>query len=141
MLVPSGKWSVSLNGERFGEAEYNSKDEAIEAVLKGLESKEGYYFEDEIDFEPLHKSDVSYFYVGQAYCFEAKIDVDDVIERLQESCYNELDEWGESYLEDLPNSKKEDLESRLNQAFKEWEHKWHMAHNSFIVDDVERVLV
>lgn len=139
MLVPSEKWAVSLNGERFGEAEYNSKDEAIEAVLNGLESKEGYYFEDEIDFEPLHKLDVSYFYVGEAQRFEAKIDVDDVIERLQEACCNELDEWGESYLEDLPNSKKEDLESRLNQAFKEWEHKWHMTHNSFIVDNVEKI--
>lgn len=41
----------------------------------------------------------------------------------------------------LPDYKKTDLESRLNQAFKEWEHKWYMAHNSFIVDDVERILV
>jgi hypothetical protein len=49
-----------------------------------------------------------------------RFDADDIIERMQESAFDECGEWAEDYLQSVPADKCKALEAHLTAAATEW---------------------
>ncbi|HJV75394.1 MAG TPA: hypothetical protein VJ654_14300 [Noviherbaspirillum sp.] len=84
------EWAYSFNEEN-----YNGSETSIEAAIA----------------EALAEADDrEAFWIGKCKRFVGRGDADDVIERLQEQCYEECGEFGETYLEDVTKEERQELE-------------------------------
>ncbi len=113
-------WSTDYEG-------YETKEEAIKdglgMVNEGVE--EG-----------------SAFRVGKIVaCRMSKIDAGRVVEDAQDRLYNEVGEYGETYLEDVTEEQEKELEEALNNVFYEWHKKHNLFSNCYTVEDEEYVTI
>lgn len=89
--APAAEWAYSFDEER-----YHGHEPSIEAAIAEALAEAG-------DEEAAH------FWVGRCKRFVGTGDAASVIERLQEQCYGECGEYGETYLEDVTAEEKQEL--------------------------------
>ncbi len=84
----------------------------------------------------------SAFRVGRIIpCEISGIDTERVIEYAQDRLYDEVGEYGETYLEDVTEEQEKELEEALNNVFYEWHKKHNLFPTCFTVEDEEYVSI
>jgi hypothetical protein len=83
----------------FNELEYSGSEPTMaEAIAHALG-------------EAANEEGIEQFWIGKCVRFAGEGDADSVIERLQERCYDDCGEFGETYLEDVTQAEKDELEA------------------------------
>ena len=80
------------------------------------------------------------FKIGQCEEINHGIDVDDVLERINNTMYDEAGEVAEDYLDDVKDEHKEELEKELNKVFFAWQEKHKYKPNFYIIVDEEVIV-
>lgn len=113
-------WNTDYEG-------YKTKEEAIKDGLRMVNegTEEG-----------------SSFGVGRIVpCRMSGIDTERVIEYAQDRLYDEVGEYGETYLEDVTEEQEKELEEALNNVFYEWHKKHNLFSTCYTVEDEEYVTI
>lgn len=145
MFVATNKWYVSLYGEDFNGDSFNSKEEAINAVMEELNTNGTYYFEDyekiNYDDTKLRKCDIICFFVGQSFEFYPDIDIERIFDNARAQA--EWEFYGDEfdYLENVPEEAFNELETIMNGAFMTWQKMYNLGLNRWRIGNVERVIV
>ena len=80
------------------------------------------------------------FKIGQCEEINHGIDVDDVLERINNTMYDEAGEVAEDYLDNVKDEHKEELEKELNKVFFAWQEKYKYKPNFYIIVDEEVIV-
>jgi hypothetical protein len=89
--APVAEWAYSFDEEQYRGSEPTIEDAIAEAIAEAA------------------SGDYGQFWVGKCKRFAGAGDANSVIERLQEQCYEECGEYGETYLEDVTAAEKQEL--------------------------------
>ena len=119
------KWTYELdiNSDIWSGGICDSREEAIaEATKEAL-----------ID-------NIKEFKIGQCEEINHGIDVDDVLERINNTMYDEAGEVAEDYLDNVKDEHKEELEKELNKVFFAWQEKYKYKPNFYIIVDEEVIV-
>lgn len=123
----SEKWcyELNVNSEIWRGSVCDSKEEAIkeatsEAVQDGIN-----------EFKIGRVEDVSNY----------GIDVDDALERINATMYDEVGEVAEDYLFDVTKEHQEELEQKLNEVFFAWQEKYKYKPTFYTIEAEEIIEV
>ncbi|GAA0774484.1 hypothetical protein GCM10008908_24390 [Clostridium subterminale] len=121
------KWTytISENSDIWRGGVFDSKEEAIkEANSEAIEYNE------------------ETFRIGIVEeVFNYGIDVDQVIEHIQDTMYDEVGEVAEDYLDYIPSDYLIELEKQLNEVFYNWQEKYNYKPTFYKVISEEIVKV
>lgn len=118
-----GKWILSINNDDENwdaHGFYETKSIAIET---------GYIVAEE--------NAIDYFKVGMCVGPSIDIDADEVIEQIQDDCYNNYGEISEGFLDNATTEQIHELEIELNKVYKEWIKKHNLDPDFFKIVDEE----
>ena len=125
--MKDGRWILEIS-ERisdiwYGESFFDTKEEAIQ---------EGYWLAE--------KENLKFFRVGLCESeTNYGIDVDNVIEHIQETTYDEVGEVAEDYLNDVTTEDLLELEKKLNDVFYKWQKEHKYEPNFYRIVATERI--
>ncbi len=123
-----GKWVLSLNGEDWSGLGYlfDSKEEAIDFVQQQVR-EHGWTIElvDNLFGSDPYEEMPQTVYVGKARGAGLPLSVDDIIEQMQESAYEES-EYAESYLDNMTTEAKKGLGALISL--------WFQSHPEYLPD-------
>ncbi|MCW0603642.1 hypothetical protein OKR38_19100 [Clostridioides difficile] len=118
-------WLYGWNNKYLSSDEYESKDEAIQAVKEEL--KEFGNFAESI-------------YVGRKEKVNIpNIDVEEALEHIQEKIDDEVGECGEDWFENIRVEDILILENRISEVFKKWIDEFGYKPYWFVVRDTEEI--
>ena len=114
------KWMCSLDEEYWqASAYFDTKEEAVRAGLESIErfntNPEDEYLDDEMGSTP--EEVVDSFYVGQVLHPDLPFCVDDLIECMQESAYENEGDFAQGYLDDITREHKKELDDLVRGFF------------------------
>lgn len=136
MTVGENKWICAprVDTETWrAEEEYDTKEEAIEAGRKAAIEK-GRLAEDVFGDYCDPDVSINHFAVGQKQVPGLNVYIDDVLERIGESVYEQVGESADDYLLDVTNEDKDALE----KIILDWVIKKYPP-NCFVVTEIEKV--
>lgn len=73
--------------------------------------------------------------------FNYGIDVDDALERINATVYEEVGEVAEDYLYYIPQEHKDELQDKLNEVFYKWQEKYNYTPTFYKVVSEEIIQV
>lgn len=125
--MKDGRWildtSERISDIWYGESFFDTKEEAIQ---------EGYRLAE--------KENLKFFRVGLCESeTNYGIDVDNVIEHIQETTYDEVGEVAEDYLNDVTTEDLLELEKKLNDVFYKWQKEHKYEPNFYRIVATERI--
>lgn len=141
----NGKWMCNREGYEFWNAsdKFDTKEEAVNAGLDTLREyndlpdslKDNMDLSDMLNIMPDDYENILAFDVGQACAIGVSIDVDNILEGISESAYDEGGESAEGYLSDVLKEHKEELETLI--------HEWFVRHDYlpsfYTINNVETI--
>lgn len=68
-------------------------------------------------------------------------DVDEVLERIAETVYDDVGEVAEDYLSDVTKEHKEELQDKLNEVFYAWQEKYNYKPSFYTIVSEEIIEV
>ena len=121
-----GKWVAEIsNSDIWRGDEFNTKEQAI-AEGRKLAKEDG-----------LNK-----FKIGETEpAFNFGIDVDSVIERINETMYEDIGEVAEDYLGDVELEHLLELEEKLNEVFFKWQKEHGYEPTFYKIINIEEINV
>ena len=78
-----------------------------------------------------------YVFIGTVEYYESKIDIDDLIEKIQDDVYYYTEDNIEDYLENVTDEEKGELSLMLNKAFDEWKNRYHYEVDYYFIKDAK----
>ncbi|WP_194190825.1 hypothetical protein [Clostridium chrysemydis] len=116
---------MSLNSDIWHGDEFDTKERALKEGMK-LAKEEG----------------VTKFRIGETEpAFNFGIDVDSVIERINETMYEDIGEVAEDYLGDVTVEHLLELEEKLNKVFFQWQKEHGYEPTFYKIINIEEINV
>ncbi|MCR6515322.1 hypothetical protein M4I33_10630 [Clostridium sp. LY3-2] len=122
-----GKWvaEMSLNSDIWHGDEFDTKEQAIAEGRKLAKD-----------------DDLNKFKIGQTEpACNFGIDVDNVIERISETMYDDIGEVAEDYLGDVTVEHLLELEEKLNEVFFKWQKEHGYEPTFYKIINIEEINV
>ena len=140
-----GQWMLNKEyGERWEASEYfDTKEEAIEfgvSLLKKYNSldddgKSDMDLSDGLNIYPDDYENIYIFYVGQIEAIGFPDVVDNLLETISETVYDEVGEYSDGYLDDVTTEHKKELSDLIH----DWAKRNDYLPNCYIIGATEEI--